>query len=126
MASIKVTESFEDLTGHTLLNVSYIKLFNIMKEEDGTLFLNIFRSYEINESLFRDVMYYSVYEVQEEDWWELISNGFYNSVGLWWVTPLANKVINPFEELDKENDIQVLVPSVIPILLREIRDIGEL
>lgn len=126
MASIKVTDSFEDLTGHILSNVSYLKLFNIMQEEDETKFLNIFRTYEINENLFRDVMYYLVYEVQEEDWWELISHSFYKSVGLWWVTPMANKVINPFEELNKENDIQILVPSIIPILLREMRDIGEL
>jgi len=97
-----------------------------MEEEDGTKFLNIFRTYDINDALFRDVMYYQIYEVQEDDWWELISHSLYKSVGLWWVTPLANKVVNPFEELDKENDIQILVSSIIPILLREMRDIGEL
>lgn len=126
MPSTTVTTSFEDLTSHNLNNVSYLRLFPIMIDNDGEYFLNIFRSYSINEELLADSLYFETYEVMEDDWWELISNEKYESVNFWWIPPLANKVINPFEELEVGINLQMLRKAVLPILVREIRDIGNL
>jgi len=126
MASTLVTDSFETLTSHPLGTVSFLKLFPIMMDDDGEYFLNIFRSYTINDELLIDSLYFETYEVQEDDWWELISNDLYDSVNFWWVPPIANKVVNPFEELEIGTNLQILRKSVLPILIREIRDIGTL
>lgn len=126
MPSTLVTESFEDLTGHSLGTVSYLRLFPIMTDDDGEYFLNIFRSYTINDELLVDSLYFETYEVKDDDWWELVAYDLYDSVNFWWVTPLANKVVNPFEELEIGTNLQILRKSVLPILIREVRDIGTL
>jgi len=126
MPSTLVTDSFEDLTGHPLEVVSYLRLFPIMLDDDGEYFLNIFRSYSINDDLLIDSLYFETYEVKEDDWWELIANDLYESVNFWWIPPIANKVVNPFEELEIGTNLQILRKSILPILVREIRDIGTL
>ena len=125
MAATKVTESFFDLTGIRLSNSSFLSMFNIMKDDDGTLFLNIFRSYEIDPSVFADILYYSTYEVENEDWVELISYKTYGIVDLWWAVCLMNNIRNPFEDFNVGTNLKILKNDYVPQLIKELAAIAE-
>ena len=118
-------QTFEDLTGHTLSNVSYLKLFNILYDTDEEIyFMNIFRSYIINPSLTNNIFNYLSYSVNDDAWWEQISNIFYKNTSLWWAVCLTNKVINPFEELEPGENLKIIKEGFLPQLLKEIQEVS--
>lgn len=125
MSTKKVTDkSFEEITGHKLENTSILNLFNIL-EEDDTYFLNIFKPYSINTTTITDMLYYDTYEAEDLDWYDYISFKLYTTPQLWWVVCLTNDVLNPFEELDPGKNLKVLKEFLIPIVIRETRDIAD-
>jgi len=97
-----------------------------MEDDDKIKFINIFRSYIIDDDILKDVLYYDTYDVESDDWWELVSYVLYESVNLWWVNSLMNGINNPFEELNTGSSIKLLKETYVPQLLREIRSISEL
>jgi len=125
MATKRITEDFYEITNHRLSNVSFLKLFNILQDDDGNNFLNIFRSFSINEDVMLDIMNFITYETEEDEFSENIAYTIYQNVNLWWIIFLSNNIINPFEELGPGQNIKVLRESFIPLIIREIRDISE-
>jgi hypothetical protein len=125
MAATAVTQSFYDLTGIRLSNTSFLNMFNILKDDDGIIFLNIFRAYEIDPSIFADVLYYNTYEVDNDDWIELISYVTYNLVDLWWALCLMNNIRNPFEDFNVGTNLKILKSDYIPQLIKELQSISE-
>ena len=120
-----ITEDFSDLTGHRLSSVSFLKLFNILKDDDDNEFLNIFRSYSVNEDILSNVMNYTTYEIEDDEYVENISYKIYENINLWWMVFLANNVNNPFEDFSVGQNIKILKESLIPLLIREIRNVSE-
>jgi len=125
MSTNKATDNFFDLTDHTLLNSSFLRMFNIL-DDDGTKFLNIFRSYSINDSVKNDIVFYDTYEIDNKDFWENIADKVHDNINLWWVVCLINNVINPFEELEDGQNIKILRNYYISYLMREMRDMADL
>ena len=122
-----VTETFFELTGYRINNSSQLKLFNILQDiEDDERFMNIFRSYTINSRVLTTVIYYDLYEVENDDWWDNISYKFYETPNLWWVIALMNDVLNPFEELNVGDTIKVLRDPYLYNLYRDIERIAGL
>ncbi len=114
-------ETFEDITGLTLLTPSFINLLPIQKDDDGKYLLNIFRTYTINDEVKSDLLYYYVYTAHEEDWWENVSYDFYDNTELWWINCLLNDITNPFEEMEPGLSMKVLKEDYVPQIVREIR-----
>ena len=125
MSINNTTDDFFDLTGHTLLNSSFLRMFNIL-DDDGIKFLNIFRSYAINDSVKNDIVFYDTYEIDNKDFWENIADKVHDNINLWWVVCLINNVINPFEELEDGKNIKILRNYYISYLMREMRDMADL
>lgn len=125
MSTNKATDNFFDLTDHTLLNSSFLRMFNIL-DDDGTKFLNIFRSYSINDSVKNDIVFYDTYEIDNKDFWENIADKVHDNINLWWVVCLINNIINPFEELEDGQNIKILRNYYISYLMREMRDMADL
>lgn len=121
-----IGNDFYNETGIRLSSVSQLKLYNMLKEWDDTKFLNIWRSYHINEESKNNISYFSHYKVEEEDWWENIANKYYGSPKLWWVIALFNDVNNPFEELEPGRIINILKQDYLYMLMKEIKNIGVL
>jgi len=122
-----VTETFFELTGYKINNSSQLKLFNILQDiKDDEKFMNIFRSYTINSRVLTAVIYYDLYEVENDDWWDNISYKFYETPNLWWVIALMNDVLNPFEELNIGDTIKVLRDPYLYNLYRDIERIAGL
>ena len=125
MSVRNVEETFYELTGIQLSNVSQLKLFNILQDiQTDERFMNIFRSYRLNEDITTSVIFYDLYEVQNNDWWDNISFEFYDTPHLWWVIALMNDVTNPFEELTPGDTIKILRETYLYNIFKDMEDIA--
>lgn len=126
MTVTRIDKTFYEETGTRLSNVSYLKLFNLLKDTDNTKYMNIWRSYELEAKITDETVFYMTYEVANDDWWDNISYFFYETPFLWWVIALMNEVQNPFEELEEGSNIKVLRDEYLYQLIKEIENIQEL
>lgn len=126
MTVARIDKTFYEETGTRLSNVSYLKLFNLLKDTDGTKYLNIWRSFELNDEVTDETVFYLSYEVADDDWWDNISYYYYETPFLWWVIALMNDVQNPFEELEVGTNIKILREEYLYQLIKEIENIQEL
>ena len=126
MASKKLEGTYADITGYSLSNVSLLKMFPIMEDDDGYKFMNIFRSYTMYDSTIQDVLYFDTYEAENDDWWDLIAYKLYQNVGLWWVLCMSNNIVNPFEELEAGKNLKMLYQNFVPQLIKEIDSLSDM
>lgn len=120
----RVDDSFFSLTGHRIDNTSQLKLFNILQDVDRvTKFMNIFKSYNINDSAQTDILFYDSYEVENDAWWDNISWDVYGTPYLWWLIALMNDIVNPFEELEVGDNVKVLRSEHLHTVLKDIEEI---
>ena len=129
MAAItqKVDTTYYDETGERLNNTSFLNLFNILLDVDRTTkFLNIFKSYVINDSVTTDIVFYDLYEVGDNASWDTISFDVYGTPYLWWILTLMNNIVNPFEALNAGDNIKILRPDYLYILMKDIDKIKDL
>ena len=130
MASTNVTESFFELTGNTLRNTSMIRLFNILLDEEDreTQFVNLFKSFRINQDLMTDIMFFDTYEVEGEGqaWWDNISFDVYGTPFLGWMVALFNDIVNPFEELEPGSNLSILRSEYLYTIFKDMDVISEL
>jgi hypothetical protein len=125
MSITKLTDRYIDIKGTKLPNMSMIRLFNILKDENDEYFMNIFKNIEINSILLETPSAISEITIIEP-WWEMISYSFYDDVQAWWIACLSNEVLNPFEEIDKGLSIEMLSGDYIPYIQRDMEVIFNL
>ena len=126
MTITKIEESFYELTGRRMGNISQLKLFNILRDHDSTKFMNIWRTFSLNESITKDVTFYDSYEVGDDMWWDNISHDIYGTPYLWWIVALMNNIVNPFEELEEGTNIKYLREEYLYILFKDIERLSDL
>lgn len=126
MAVTKATESFYDVTGKRLGGNSQLKLFNILRDHDTTMFINIWRSFSLNDDITTDILYYDTYEVGSDVWWDNISYDIYGTPELWWIVAMMNDVVNPFEELEEGSNIKYLREEYLYVLFKDIERLSDL
>ncbi len=121
LGATKVDESFASITGHELKPSSQLRLFNILLDVDReTQFFNIIKSYKINDEIITNVSFFDTYETEGDGqvWWDNISFEIYGTPLLWWVVPLFNDVVNPFEEITPGDNLKVLKPEYLYTLFK--------
>jgi hypothetical protein len=119
-------ESFFELTGVEKSAFSFLRLFNTLLDEDReTKFLNIFRSYIVNEDIASDISFFETYEVSNGEYWDNVSYNLYETPFLWWVIALLNNVTNPFEELEDGDQLNVLRDDYVYQLTSDLEKIAE-
>jgi len=128
MAVTKYTEkTFFELTGNQITNISQLKLFNILLDEDRqTKFMNIFRVARVNEEVVQDTLFFDSFEVPDADFWDNIAFRIYNIPQLWWILGLMNNTVNPFEELNAGDLITVLKEQYVYTLTKDLENLSEL
>ena len=126
MAITAVTEDFYSLTGNRLSNSSFLRLFNILEDENYNKFMNVFRSYVLNNDMTRNTVFFYTYNVESDDWWDNISNKYYGTPYLWWAICLMNNIANPFEDLEEGMQLKIIKGDCIYCLIKEIKNISEL
>lgn len=122
----KIEESFSKITNIRLPSNSYLNMFNILRTSDKEYFLNLFKSYIVDNEVLEKEDFFHFYQAEENDWWENISYKYYGTVNLWWLIAMVNNVNNPFEDMEPGKNIKVLKKSYLYIILRDIRNIAEL
>lgn len=125
-ATVALNKTFYAEVGRRLRNTSQLKLFNILKDTDGDKFMNIFRSFSLNEDILADAATFDTYEVSNDDWWENIAYEYYGNEYLWWIVALVNEVVNPFEELVEGDNIRILREEYLYVLFTDIENIADL
>ena len=127
MAITRPDTTYYKSTGKRLSSVSALKLYPIFLDSDRlTKFLNIFRSYRLNEDVISDVVFYDTYEVANDEYWDGIAFNIYGIPQLWWIIALINNVVNPFEELEAGTTLKVLKENYIYTLINDIDGLSEL
>lgn len=127
MAVEKTNTSYFEETGIKLSNTSQLKLFPIFLDNDReTKFLNLFRSYKLNEDVQTDVVFFGSYEVSNDEFWDDIAYKLYGIPQLWWVIALINNVVNPFEELSDGDNIKILKEDYIYNLVKDLEELSDL
>ena len=119
-------QTFYELTGFKVEDTSQLKLFNILSDHDTTMFMNIWRTFSLNEDTSIDVMFYDTYEVGSDAWWDNISQDIYGTPNLWWIVALMNNVVNPFEELEEGSNIKYLRGEYLYVLFKDIERLADL
>jgi hypothetical protein len=138
-------ESFSEITGIEKNNFSFLRLFNILQDNDReTLFLNIFRSYLINNDVLTNVTFFDTYEVAAGENWDNVSYNLYGTPYLWWIVALLNQenttiasnstginenngigIINPFEDLNEGDILTVLKDDYVYQIIADLERISE-
>ena len=119
-------KSFFELTGVEKNTFSFLRLFNVLLDEDReTKFLNIFRSYVANEDVYSNVSFFQSYEVANGEYWDNVSYNLYKTPYLWWVIALLNNTTNPFEELEDGQQLIVLREEYVYTLTSDLEKIAE-
>ena len=119
-------ESFFELTNIEKSPFSFLRLFNILLDEDRTTtFLNIFRSYIFNDDIFNNISFFETYTVSHGEYWDNVSYNLYETPYLWWVIALLNNIENPFEQLEAGDQLIVLIEDYIYQLTSDLEKIAE-
>lgn len=127
MSTEYIKQTFREITNKRLRNTSPIKMFNILRDlKDNEMFVNIFRSYNINESTFNNERLYETHQVTSTDWLDNISYEYYETDALWWVIAMTNNIVNPFEGINEGDSLRILKYQYVYKILKEIQSIGEL
>jgi hypothetical protein len=118
--------SFFELTGNQISAVSQLKLFNILKDDDKvTRFMNIFRVARLNDDVLKNVLFFDTYEVSNEEFWDNIAWAVYEIPQLWWIIGLMNNTVNPFEEVDPGDLLNILKEEYVYALTKDLEGIAE-
>lgn len=120
-----INKSYREITGYSVSNASLLNLFNILKDENGKYLLNIFKTYDIDNTFKNNPAYYQYHDLVETDFWENLSYKYYNNKKLWWLFPLTNNIDNPFESIEYEETIKVLNNSLKSEIIKDIKRVGE-
>jgi len=120
-----VEKSFFELTGSEIATLSILRLFNILLDNDRqTKFMNIFRSYIINEDSLTNISFFNTYKVANGENWDNVSYNIYKNPHLWWIIALLNNIVNPFEELEDGQLLSVLREEYVYSLVKDLEKIA--
>jgi len=120
----EVSKTYKEITQKRLDNVSFLQMFNILKERN-TYFLNIFNSYEMTDDIKENDNYISYFYTTDEEWWENISHRQYENEKLWWVVAMANDVINPFEEMEDGQELKVVDSKLLYNIISDVKKVSD-
>lgn len=125
MTNIRENKSFIELTGIRLPTNSFLNMFNILRNHDDDIFLNVFKSYIISNDILNKDELFEIYVAEAEDWWDNISYKYYKTASLWWLVAMVNGVNNPFEDMYEGRSIKVLKRNHLYQIFKDMKDIAE-
>lgn len=70
-----------------------------------------------------NTIFYQKYIISEGDRWDLIANKFYGTTDLWWIIALFNDIKDPFQYLQKGNELKIISPRYLQDILLAIRKV---
>jgi hypothetical protein len=125
MAIKNIDKTYSDLKNVRLTESSMIRMFNILQDDDGEYFMNIFKTFVVDTNVINTGTNLDNVRVVDP-WWENIAFTNYNDVDLWWLPCITNNVINPFEEITEGDTISILKKQYVPYVHRDMASIYNL
>jgi len=116
----------DDIFVSGLSNNSRLHMFNVIKNDDTGYYFNIFKNYTMPDSLKNNTKLYSVYTVDNDDWWDNISAHWYNTSELWWLVCFTNDIVNPFEDIYPGKILKIFNKNYFSIIMNELKEIYKL
>ncbi len=127
MTCKKTDESFYEATGNRISNSSQLNMFDVLEDSvDGTKLLNIFKSYEINKDVSSSVLFYITHNISNDEFYDNTSYYYYKNAELWWLIPMMNNILNPFEEISPGDFLKILKPKYIYQIVKEMHSLKDL
>jgi hypothetical protein len=96
----------------------YERIFKLYQTADNQYFYNILNSVFLPDRLDERVIFYLT--VKKSEPWTMISFNAYQTIELWWLILLTNKIFNPFELPKTGTVLKLIKPEFIPTVLKEI------
>lgn len=125
MEITKVDSTYYEIKEQRLDSSSMLRMFNILKDENDIMFMNIFKNVQIGDSVLNNIINFETMTITNI-WWENISYQYYGSLPAWWILCLSNKILNPFEEMEESKEITALKTQFIPLIHRDMERIFDL
>lgn len=114
----ELKETYNRITGKSLINNSQLAPFNLLLDSDKNKFFNLFRSFKMSNL---DITYFIIHESDGRERWDSLSYQYYNTPYLWWTIPLVNKIENPFEIPEVGTNVKILKQDYVYNLLLEMK-----
>jgi len=125
MEITKTNKTYYEIKGNILNNSSILRMLDILKDENDNIFVNIFKSFSIDDTIMENVSNLDTLGVVNP-WWENLSFSYYGDIQPWWIMCLSNNIMNPFEELSEGDSLVALKQEFIPLIQRDMERIFNL
>src|SRR5574343_1295954 len=122
MAVQTITDRYVDIKGTKLAQSSMLRMMDIFKDEDSVYFMNIFKNFEISETVLENPSNTERITILNP-WWENIAYAYYKDVNAWWILCMTNNVLNPFEEIVEGGTLKMLKSDFLPFVQRDMEAI---
>ena len=103
-----------------LNDLRYENIFKVFKTKDNFYYYNISKTVTFPDTLDPRQIFY--YRVKRKMPWTMVSFNIYNSIELWWVLCLLNKIKNPVLAPKTGTLIKAILPGKLPGILAEIKN----
>ena len=104
-------------TSIQLHNYDMANIFTVY-DDDGILILNMNNTITLEDDIDKTLYTEHLYNLSD-DWYSL-SNKYYGNSRLWWLILVANKIANPFEDIQPGTKLKILKGSVVGEILSQI------
>ncbi|NBO99786.1 MAG: hypothetical protein EBU90_06620 [Proteobacteria bacterium] len=108
-------ESLPDLN-----DLRYENIFKVYKNPDNFYYYNITKTVTFPDNLDPTQFFY--YRVRRKMPWTMVSFNIYNTIELWWLLCLINKIKNPVKVPKTGTLIKALLPDRVSSVLAEIKN----
>jgi hypothetical protein len=96
----------------------YEKIFKLYQTSDNQYFYNLVQSIFLPDKLDKRALFYLT--VGQQQPWTMISYNAYQTIELWWLILLTNKIYNPIQPPTTGSVLTLIKPEYIPDILKEI------
>lgn len=101
-----------------LSRFNYERIFRLYKTENNQYYYNLLQSITMPNEVDETKIYYMT--VRQRQPWVMISFKAYQTIELWWLICLINKIDNPLTMPQSGTVLKILKPEFIPQVLKEI------
>jgi hypothetical protein len=102
-----------------LSEYKFENIFKVYRNTEGYFFYNIIKKISIPDDINVDM--YDALRLNRKLPYTAISYVNYNTIDLWWLICLVNKIRNPLELLEPGTLLKIIKPVHIPQIIDEIK-----
>jgi hypothetical protein len=95
----------------------YENLFKVYKKDNYYIY-NIINTLKLDDDI--DPEFYYTYKVRRPMPWTIVSYENYETIELWWLICITNKILNPVQFAESGLDLKVIKPEYVRVIIDRI------